>query len=179
MSFGTRSVCKWKWGGGLICVVWHVYLHLWPLPSWSRWHPLPTTTVVTAKNVTRHHPVSPVGKNCLWLAILRIPALSEVGAYFLSLSNNILWLIFSVLTGRLPLIHPQSLSSTPYIHIRRESRGSLCTKLHQSCLTLCDLKDYTLPGSSAHGVLQARILEWVAISFSRGSSPPRDRTHIS
>ena len=37
----------------------------------------------------------------------------------------------------------------------------------QSCLTLCDPMDYSLPGSSAHGILQARILEWVAISFSR------------
>ena len=36
-----------------------------------------------------------------------------------------------------------------------------------------------LPGSSVHGILQARILEWVAISFSRGSSQPRDRTRIS
>ena len=39
--------------------------------------------------------------------------------------------------------------------------------------------DCSLPGSSVHGILQARILEWVAISFSRGSSRPRDRTHIS
>jgi len=39
--------------------------------------------------------------------------------------------------------------------------------------------DCSPPGSSVHGILQARILEWVAISFSRGSSPPRDQTHIS
>ena len=39
--------------------------------------------------------------------------------------------------------------------------------------------DYNLPGSLVHGILQARILEWVAISFSRGSSPPRDRTRVS
>ena len=38
--------------------------------------------------------------------------------------------------------------------------------------------DYSLPGCSVHGVLQARILEWVAIPFSRGSSQPRDLTHI-
>ena len=38
----------------------------------------------------------------------------------------------------------------------------------QSCLTLCDPMDYSLPGSSVHGILQARILEWVAISFSKG-----------
>ena len=39
--------------------------------------------------------------------------------------------------------------------------------------------DCSLPDSSVHGVLQARILEWVAISFSRGSSQPRDHTHVS
>ena len=51
-------------------------------------------------------------------------------------------------------------------------------KLH--CVpTLCDPVDCSFPGSSVHGILQARILEWVAISFSRGSSWPRDWTSIS
>ena len=45
----------------------------------------------------------------------------------------------------------------------------------QSCLTLCDPMDCNPPGSSVHGILQARILDWVALSFSRGSSPPRDQ----
>ena len=49
----------------------------------------------------------------------------------------------------------------------------------QSCPTLCDRMDYTLPGSSVHGFLQARILEWVAISYSRGSFQPRDWTQVS
>ena len=49
----------------------------------------------------------------------------------------------------------------------------------QSCLTLCDLMDCSPPGSSVHGVFQARILEWVAISFFRGSSQPRDQICIS
>ena len=44
----------------------------------------------------------------------------------------------------------------------------------QLCLTLSDPMDCSLPGSSVHGILQARILEWVAISFSRGSSQPKD-----
>ena len=44
----------------------------------------------------------------------------------------------------------------------------------QSCLTLCDPIDCSWPGSSVHGILQARILEWVAVSSSRGSSWPRD-----
>ena len=49
----------------------------------------------------------------------------------------------------------------------------------QSCLTLCDPMDCSQPGSSVHGILQARILEWVAISFSRGSSQPRGWTQVS
>ena len=48
----------------------------------------------------------------------------------------------------------------------------------QSCPTLCDLMDYSPPGSSVHGILQARILEWVAMPFSRGSSL-KDRTWVS
>ena len=48
-----------------------------------------------------------------------------------------------------------------------------------SCPTLCNPMDYSLPGSSVHGILQARILEWVAISSFRGSSWPGDRTSIS
>ena len=54
----------------------------------------------------------------------------------------------------------------------------VCVLVTQSCLTLCDPMDCSPPGSSVHGILQARILGWVAIPFSRGSSPPRDRTHV-
>ena len=49
----------------------------------------------------------------------------------------------------------------------------------QSCLTICDLVNCSPSGSSVHGILQARILEWVAISFSRKSSLSRDQTHVS
>ena len=55
----------------------------------------------------------------------------------------------------------------------------LCVLVSQSCPILCDPVDYSPPGSSVHGVSQARILEWVAISFSRGFSEPRDTTRIS
>ena len=48
-----------------------------------------------------------------------------------------------------------------------------------SCPTLCDPMDYTQPGFLVHRILQARTLEWVPISFSRGSSQPRDQTWIS
>ena len=53
------------------------------------------------------------------------------------------------------------------------------SEVTQSYLTLCDHMDYNLPCSSVHGIFQARVLEWVAISFSRGSSWPRDRTWVS
>ena len=53
------------------------------------------------------------------------------------------------------------------------------SEVAQSYPTLCDPMDCSLPGSSLHGILQARVLEWVAISFSRVSSQPRDRTWVS
>ena len=55
-----------------------------------------------------------------------------------------------------------------------EYRGKLKVKVAQSCPTLCDTMDYT-----GHGILQARILEWVAFPFSRASSQSRDSTQVS
>ena len=52
----------------------------------------------------------------------------------------------------------------------------ICAKLLQLCPTICDPMDHSPPGSSVHGILQARILEGVAIPFSRGSSQFRDQT---
>ena len=58
--------------------------------------------------------------------------------------------------------------------------ASMRTQSSQSCLPLCDPMDCSLPDFSVHGIPQARILEWVAVSSSRGSFPqPRDQTHIS
>ena len=56
--------------------------------------------------------------------------------------------------------------------------SGMCT-VSQSCPTLYDPMDYSPSGSSVHGILQPRILEWVGISFSRGSSQTRDRTCVS
>jgi len=53
------------------------------------------------------------------------------------------------------------------------------SEVTQSCPTLCNPMDCSPPGSSVHGIVQARVLEWIAISFSRGSSWPRDRTQVS
>ena len=62
---------------------------------------------------------------------------------------------------------------------RSDSVLYLCAKLLQSCLTLCDTMDCSPPGFSVHGILQEKTLDWIARSFSRGSSWPRDRTHVS
>ena len=64
----------------------------------------------------------------------------------------------------------------------REALSLLCeseSEVTQSCPTLCDPVDCSPRGSSIHGILQARILEWVDISFCRGSSWPRDQTQVS
>ena len=54
--------------------------------------------------------------------------------------------------------------------------SKMCVLTPQWCLTLCSPMDYSLPGSSDHGIFQARILEWGAFSFSRGLSQLRDQT---
>ena len=59
------------------------------------------------------------------------------------------------------------------------SKMFTCAKSLQSCLTPCDPMDCSPPGSSAHGTLQARILEWVPMPSSRGSSQSRDQTYVS
>ena len=60
-----------------------------------------------------------------------------------------------------------------------DAAAAAAAKLLQSCLPLCDPIDGSPLGSPVPGILQARTLEWVAISSSRGSSQPRDGTHVS
>ena len=70
--------------------------------------------------------------------------------------------------------------STSTLAVQHTSTVYTCTcSVAQLCPTLCiPVDDYRPPGSCVHGVIQARILEWVAISSCRGSSPPRHQTHI-
>ena len=62
----------------------------------------------------------------------------------------------------------------PGIYLKNTQTKSHIVKVAQSCLTLCDPMNYTI-----HGILQARILKWVAFPFSRGFSQPRDQTQVS
>ena len=68
--------------------------------------------------------------------------------------------------------------TTSYVQRSSHKAVLCCAKSVQSRPALCDRMDCSLPGSSVQGILQARILEWVAISFSRGSSRPRDLTQV-
>ena len=68
-----------------------------------------------------------------------------------------------------------SMPDFPVLHYLLESESEVV----QSCPILCDPMECSLPGSSIHGIFQARVLEWVVISFSRGSSRPSDWTWVS
>ena len=83
-----------------------------------------------------------------------------------------LWLYVWHLKGR----SWEKLTSTATIDVRS---WFLCEKDSKSCPTLCDPIDCSPSGSSVYGISQARILEWVAISFSRGSVQPRDQNCVS
>ena len=105
--------------------------------------------------------------------------------------------VYSCVTGHLGSFHVLAITNSAAVNVRvylsfqirvcifsgrmpRSGAGGSCACLvTQSCLTLCDPLDYSLPGSSVHRISLARILKWVAISSFRGSSQPRDWTHVS
>ena len=75
---------------------------------------------------------------------------------------------------------PAHVSIQTYYTLFPLNKYFLCTcSVTQSCPTLCNPMDYSLPCSSVHGILQTRILEWVAMHSSSGSSQPRDQTWVS
>ena len=69
------------------------------------------------------------------------------------------------------LLYPGTESESPALQVDSLLLSHQESEVVQSCPTLCDPMDCSPPGSSVHGILQARILEWVAISFSRGIFP--------
>ena len=104
----------------------------------------------------------------------------QAGSLPTELSEPVSTPILSMRPQRLEKVKP----SVPCHPLKEElelkhRRACMYAKSFQSCPALCDLMDYGPPGSSVHGILQARILKWVAVPFSRGSSQPRDRTQVS
>ena len=110
----------------------------------------------------------------------------NTGRYLIS-NGNLGWLMNRIWGYPEHEFAPLSVASTfqllqYHCHKARQKSALCCAVLclvTQSCLTLCNPMDSSPPGSSVHGILQGRILEWVAISFYRGSSKPRDWTCVS
>ena len=71
------------------------------------------------------------------------------------------------------------MSNTIPIYYKDILNINVCVWITQSCLTLCNPMDCNPPGSFVHEIFQTRILKWIAIPFSRGSSWPRDQTLVS
>ena len=109
--------------------------------------------------------------------------------FLLLLMVNNIWFLTSAhfsacacecVTYYLPPTRPRVFCSfSASYHLLPLGLHSLRAKLLRSCLTLCDSMDCSPPGSSVHGILQAKILEWAAMPSSRGSSWPRDWTCVS
>ena len=79
--------------------------------------------------------------------------------------------------GPRPFLHPPPSLAVGQRHTPQMGREPTCT-VDQSRPTLCNPMDCSTPGSSVHRIVQARILQWVAIPFSRGSSQPRDQARV-
>ena len=92
-----------------------------------------------------------------------------------------IWSRQVLLVGQAAAYHHQDISeSFLFNRMPTSSKGVVkWSEVTQSCPTLCDPMDCSLPGSSIHGIFQVRVLKWVSISFSRGSSRPRDQTQVS
>ena len=82
-----------------------------------------------------------------------------------------------------PILHSGNHSWSCCLLVQHIVGNNIMYNMHakslQSCLTLCDPMDCSQPDSCVHGILWVRILEWIAISYSRGSSQPKDWTHVS
>ena len=77
------------------------------------------------------------------------------------------------------IVRKRQIYDTAYTESKKKNDINEKVKVAQSCLILCDPLDYSLSGSCAHRILQARILEWVAVPFSRRCSQPRYQTQVS
>ena len=152
--FSRQWIWGWRWGGK-----WGKVSRITEIFDWSDWKP----GVVINWDAENCGSNRPVGEEAFHWRHNKFEVLS--------------WFKLEVLTGsrmyecgiqvRVPGYRVISIQEVPVLFIT------------QLCLILCNPTDCGPPGSSVHGILQARILEWVAIPFSTGSSQPRDQTRVS
>ena len=107
----------------------------------------------------------------------RAPCIGSVESYPLDHQGSPTRLLLEEIFVSYSLTVPPSFCLSPAG--RKKGNSFSLSEVTQSCPTLWDPMDCSLPGSSVHGIFQAIVLEWMAMSFSRGSSQPRDRTRVS
>ena len=146
----------------------------------------------SVKNLSLHSNITlwkafPFQKHSFSTIYMTDPESTKVGMSQSLLSKTLFstWALVSPRVLRQPVLE---LTNTPVKRKKKQiprfepkptDSNFLACEVTQSCPTLCDPMDCSLPGSSVHEIFQARVLEWVAISFSRASSQPRDQTRIS
>ena len=115
---------------------------------------------------------------CLYMKLSKRILNTKDNIYLFILDLNEMMDVHPTLT----IIHDICQSNHYAVHFKlKKHHISICycyCWVIESCQTLWDPMDCSPPGSSVHGIFQARALEWVAISFSRGSSQPRDQTLV-
>ena len=124
-----------------------------------------------------HMPPGTVGEKALWLLLLCVFSPCWACPMQIGLSQEccLFYLRSSLRSSDLHLTFLCSI----FMGFSLPCLLSEVSEVAQSCPTLCEPMDCSLPGSSVHGIFQAVVLDWVAIPFSRGSSQPRDRTQVS
>ena len=120
------------------------------------------------QDVTSHLGVPVLYSPLIWNSPLAFPCLSDTGILILIDQNATEFIIH-----HFEVYHSVALSTFTVL-----PHHCVHAELLQSCPTLCDPVDRSPPGSSGHSILQAGILEWVAMPSCRGSSRPRDRTQV-
>ena len=96
--------------------------------------------------------------------------------YVISTKVLVLFVFKVILVGSIPEVR---FTLCCFWHKHKDITRVCMLRSLQSCPILCDPMDCSSPGSSVHEILQARILEWVVVPSFRGSSQPRDQTHLS
>ena len=104
--------------------------------------------------------------------------------YFLSVLLKIFFLVTTVRLGIILNVGETAVTEADQVYNKipagkKKTLNHIWVKVAQSCPTFCDPTGCSLPGSLVPEIFQARMLEWVAISFSRGPSQPRNRTQVS
>ena len=122
-----------------------------------------------------------LGRACWWVSHSGRGVKPESSRQVLGCASHRAWREEHSLPGSWPqpVMKPQEQQHNHSSEAKKIVLVCVCVRNHFSCVRLCDPMDWGPPGSSVHGTLQARILEWLAISSSRGYSRPRDQTRIS